>query len=96
MTTAREKGVLETWDRMADSIANRRDECLERGQEFQADMYRQMLADHREARATVAEYERVLARIANKEGDFHNDNDALDRYADEARTALARANGESP
>jgi hypothetical protein len=47
--------VLAAWDAMEDSIANRRDECLERGQTFQADLYRGMLADHREARAAVAE-----------------------------------------
>jgi hypothetical protein len=39
---------------------------------------------------TIAEYQRVLIMIANKEGDFHDDNDALDRFAEAAQGALSR------
>ena len=47
--------LLEAWDAMADSIANRRDDCLSRGHYTQAELYRDMIAGHREARAAVAE-----------------------------------------
>lgn len=48
-------GVMTAWDRMADSIAGRRDECLERGQSVQVALYRDMLAGHHAAREAVRE-----------------------------------------
>lgn len=54
--------LLEAWDAMADSIANRRDDCLSRGHYTQAELYRDMIAGHREARAAVAELVEVAKR----------------------------------
>lgn len=58
--------VLAPWNAMADSIANRRDECLEKGQRLAADMYRDLLSGHQSSSAAVAA---LIARNAELEAE---------------------------
>lgn len=78
--------VRSVWSEMADSIANRRDECLERGQFIQAEIYREMLAKHSRATITLDE----LIEACN-----HLKRDATNERWSEFHIALARAKGES-
>ncbi len=57
--------VLAVWTEMADSIANRRDECLGRGQFIQAEIYREMLAKHSRSMIAVNELIEAAERLVD-------------------------------
>lgn len=86
--------VLAVWVEMADSIANRRDECLGRGQFIQAEIYREMLAKHSRSMIAVGE----LIEAADELIKHTSGCEALLRVAQtetliNAKSALARVKG---
>ena len=93
--------VRSVWAEMADSIATRRDTCLERGQFMQAEFYQEMLAKHSLATIAVdelieadSEYDRARAAWLadhSKHNEFLAAREAWNRRA----AALARVKGES-
>ncbi|HGM5043034.1 TPA: hypothetical protein ACKPZV_000190 [Stenotrophomonas maltophilia] len=99
-------GALAAWAEMADSIANRRDECLGRGQFIQAEIYREMLAKHSRSMITVAELIEATSLLSAQlllHGDLEDGAFYYNGYsAPELQTpmadveaALARVKGES-
>lgn len=89
--------VLAVWAEMADSIANRRDECLGRRQFIQAEIYRGMLAKHSRSMIAVAELIDVASRFDSYKSSDFGDTSILDNEDlwNRLSAALARVKGES-
>lgn len=84
--------VLAVWAEMADTIATRRDECLERGKFIQAEIYREMLARHSRSMIAVAELVEALAEV-KQWSDVSGLEDEWPSVMDRVNAALARVKG---
>jgi len=75
--------VLAAFGQMENSIADHRERCIERGQNFQAGLYLEMIAKHREAVAAVSAlydeveaYRNALEKIKLRCAEHPDDDDA--------------------